>query len=103
GGGGGGGGRGGGGGGGGGGRRGGGAGVRGAVACSGGWVRVVLTHGAGAASRVSIGATVVGGMLAATVIGILLIPALFVFFVKMGEMLGGGRRKHPAAAFPPVA
>ncbi|MDQ2632353.1 MAG: efflux RND transporter permease subunit, partial [Pseudomonadota bacterium] len=68
-----------------------------------GSVPLVLTHGAGAASRVSIGATVVAGMLAATVVGILLIPALFVFFVRMGEMLGGGRRKHPAAAFPPVA
>ena len=68
-----------------------------------GSVPLVLTHGAGAASRVSIGATVVAGMLAATVIGILLIPALFVFFVRMGEMLGGARSKHPAAAVPPAA
>jgi multidrug efflux pump subunit AcrB len=68
-----------------------------------GSVPLVLTTGAGAASRVSIGATVVGGMLAATVIGILLIPALFVFFVRMGELLGGTRRKEPAAAKQPAA
>jgi multidrug efflux pump len=65
-----------------------------------GSVPLVLTTGAGAASRISIGATVVAGMLAATVIGILLIPALFVLFVRMGEMLGGTRRKEPAAAKP---
>jgi hydrophobe/amphiphile efflux-1 (HAE1) family protein len=68
-----------------------------------GSVPLVLTTGAGAASRISIGATVVAGMLAATVIGILLIPALFVFFVRMGEMLGGARRKEAAAAKQPAA
>ncbi len=68
-----------------------------------GSVPLVLTTGAGAASRVSIGATVVAGMLAATVIGILLIPALFVLFVRLGEMIGGTRRKEPAAATPPAA
>ena len=50
-----------------------------------GSVPLVLTTGAGAASRISIGATVVGGMVAATVIGILLIPGLFVLFVRFGE------------------
>ncbi len=68
-----------------------------------GSVPLVLTTGAGAASRVSIGATVVAGMLAATVVGILLIPALFVLFVRLGEMIGGTRRKEPAAATPPAA
>lgn len=68
-----------------------------------GSVPLVLTTGAGAASRVSIGATVVAGMLAATVIGILLIPALFVLFVRLGEMIGGTRRKEHAAATPPAA
>ncbi len=65
-----------------------------------GSVPLVLSSGAGAASRVSIGATVVGGMLAATMIGILLIPALFVFFVRMGEFLGGARRKEAAPPKP---
>jgi hydrophobe/amphiphile efflux-1 (HAE1) family protein len=67
-----------------------------------GSVPLVLSSGAGAASRISIGATVVAGMLAATVIGILLIPALFVFFVRMGEFLGGTRRKASAAAKQPA-
>ena len=64
-----------------------------------GSVPLVLTTGAGAASRISIGATVVGGMLAATVIGILLIPALFVLFERMGEglmKLFGGKGQDAA-------
>ena len=63
-----------------------------------GSVPLVLTTGAGAASRISIGATVVGGMLAATVIGILLIPALFVLFVRLGEgftKLFGSKARSP--------
>lgn len=67
-----------------------------------GAVPLVLTQGAGAASRISIGATVLGGMLAATVIGILLIPGLFVFFERMGEMFGGPDRKHAAAGKQPT-
>jgi multidrug efflux pump subunit AcrB len=68
-----------------------------------GSVPLVLTTGAGAASRVSIGATVVGGMLAATVVGILLIPTLFVLFEKMGEFFGKPSRKEPVAAKQPAA
>jgi len=67
-----------------------------------GAVPLVVTHGAGAASRISIGATVLGGMLAATVIGILLIPGLFVFFERMGEMFGGPDRKHAEAEKKPA-
>ena len=71
-----------------------------------GSVPLVLTTGAGAASRVSIGATVVGGMLAATVIGILLIPGLFVLFVRFGEgmmKIFGSKSGAPSAvpASPP--
>ena len=64
-----------------------------------GSVPLVLTTGAGAASRISIGATVVGGMLAATVIGILLIPGLFVLFVRLGEgftKIVGSKARSPA-------
>ncbi|MEW9804665.1 efflux RND transporter permease subunit [Mesorhizobium marinum] len=68
-----------------------------------GAVPLVVTSGAGAASRISIGATVVGGMLAATVIGILLIPSLFVLFEKMGELFGGAQRKEPASPEQPAA
>jgi len=38
---------------------------------------LVLASGAGAASRISIGLAVFGGMLAATLFGILMIPALY--------------------------
>ncbi len=54
-----------------------------------GLIPLVLATGAGAASRVSIGITVLGGMLAATVIGILLIPGLYVMFQWIGDRLGG--------------
>lgn len=52
-----------------------------------GSVPLVIASGAGAASRVSIGATVVGGMLAATVLGILIIPALYALFGGLGERM----------------
>jgi len=68
-----------------------------------GSVPLVLTTGAGAASRISIGATVVGGMVAATLIGILLIPGLFVLFVKLGNLFGGEKRKADAPAEQPSA
>jgi multidrug efflux pump len=68
-----------------------------------GSVPLVLTTGAGAASRISIGATVVGGMFAATVIGILLIPGLFVLFVRFGEgmMKIFGKKSGSAEAASP--
>jgi hydrophobe/amphiphile efflux-1 (HAE1) family protein len=68
-----------------------------------GAVPLVVTSGAGAASRISIGATVVGGMLAATAIGILLIPSLFVLFEKVGELFGGPSRKEADTAKQPAA
>ncbi len=46
---------------------------------------LVLATGAGAASRVSVGMTVFSGMLAATVIGVAIIPALYVMFQRMRE------------------
>jgi multidrug efflux pump subunit AcrB len=50
-----------------------------------GVVPLVVATGAGAASRRAIGVTVFGGMLAATVIGIILIPGLFVLFEGLSE------------------
>ena len=50
---------------------------------------LVLASGAGAASRHSIGTTVVGGMLAVTVLGVLLVPA---FFVAVESLAAWGRR-----------
>ncbi|MDQ6435886.1 multidrug efflux RND transporter permease subunit [Mesorhizobium sp. LHD-90] len=64
-----------------------------------GSVPLVIATGAGAASRVSLGATVVAGMLAATCIGILVIPGLYVLFGLIGERTGHlFRRKKPVEA-----
>ncbi|MGH7312398.1 MAG: efflux RND transporter permease subunit, partial [Candidatus Rokuibacteriota bacterium] len=59
---------------------------------------LVVATGAGAASRHSIGTTVVGGMLAVTVLGVLLVPAFYVAVERFAER----RRPEPAVA-PPVA
>jgi multidrug efflux pump len=62
-----------------------------------GVVPLVVATGAGAASRRDIGVTVFAGMLAATVIGIILIPGLFVLFERVSEWRFGRRRPqaHP--------
>ncbi|MFW5833826.1 MAG: efflux RND transporter permease subunit, partial [Pseudomonadota bacterium] len=44
---------------------------------------LVFATGAGAFSRISIGVTVLSGMLTATLVGILLVPALFAFFQNL--------------------
>jgi len=46
---------------------------------------LVLATGAGAAARVSVGVTVFGGMLFATVIGVTFVPFLFVLFQRLRE------------------
>lgn len=56
-----------------------------------GSVPLVIATGAGAASRVSIGSAVVGGMLAATAFGILLVPGLYALFARLGEPFGKRR------------
>jgi hydrophobic/amphiphilic exporter-1 (mainly G- bacteria), HAE1 family len=43
-----------------------------------------VAHGAGAAGRQMLGTTVVAGMLAATLLGIFVIPSLFVFMERLG-------------------
>jgi hydrophobe/amphiphile efflux-1 (HAE1) family protein len=53
---------------------------------------LVVATGAGAASRHSIGTTVVGGMLAITVLGVLLVPAFYVGVERLAEW-----RRPPAA------
>jgi multidrug efflux pump subunit AcrB len=53
---------------------------------------LVVATGAGAASRHSIGTTVVGGMLAVTVLGVLLVPA---FYVAVERLAQRGRRALP--------
>ncbi|HYG87638.1 MAG TPA: multidrug efflux RND transporter permease subunit [Azospirillum sp.] len=61
-----------------------------------GTVPLLVATGAGAASRRSIGTTVFGGMVAATVIGIVFVPILFVAFQHLTERL----RRRLAATRP---
>jgi HAE1 family hydrophobic/amphiphilic exporter-1 len=55
---------------------------------------LVIASGAGAASRHSIGVTVVGGMLAVTLLGVLLVPAFYVVVERLAEW----RRPQPSPA-----
>ena len=59
-----------------------------------GVVPLMRAAGAGAASRKVMGTTVFSGMLVATILGVLLVPALFV----MVERLTGGEKKAEARA-----
>ncbi|GAB5376922.1 MAG: multidrug efflux RND transporter permease subunit [Acuticoccus sp.] len=54
-----------------------------------GVVPLVVASGAGAASRVALGYTVLGGMAAATFVGIIFIPGLYVMFQWLGDKVGG--------------
>jgi multidrug efflux pump subunit AcrB len=58
---------------------------------------LVVASGAGAASRHSIGTTVVGGMLAVTVLGVLLVPAFYVSVERLAEW-----RRRPAPGASPA-
>ena len=52
---------------------------------------LVVAAGAGAASRRSLGTVVFGGMLAATVFGVFLIPVLYAFIQWISETMRGVR------------
>ena len=56
---------------------------------------LVFASGAGAASRHSMGTTVVGGMLAITLLGVLLVPAFYVAVERLAEW-------RPRRASPPL-
>ncbi|MCF3932663.1 multidrug efflux RND transporter permease subunit [Acuticoccus sp. M5D2P5] len=57
-----------------------------------GVVPLVIATGAGAASRVVLGLTVLGGMVAATVVGIVFIPGLYVMFQWLGDTVSRNKR-----------
>ena len=60
---------------------------------------LVASSGAGAASRISVGMTVFGGMLAATVFGVVFIPVLYVVFQSLREWVKArGAKPEPAKA-----
>jgi hydrophobe/amphiphile efflux-1 (HAE1) family protein len=65
-----------------------------------GLVPLILATGAASASRRAVGTPVFGGMLAASLIGIFLIPMLYVVFQAMRERVKAGfrRKERPVAA-----
>ena len=65
-----------------------------------GVIPLMLSSGAGAASRHSLGSTVFGGMLAATCFGIFFIPSLYMFFAGWIER---GRKRRASVAVAPQA
>jgi hydrophobe/amphiphile efflux-1 (HAE1) family protein len=67
-----------------------------------GLVPLVIAQGAGAASRQAVGSAVFGGMLAASIVGIFLIPGLYRLAQELRERGPAlvGRGKTPAVATP---
>ena len=59
---------------------------------------LVWATGAGSIARRSLGTTVFGGMIAATLIAIVLVPAFFVVTQSIREWIHGGRRHGKGAA-----
>jgi hydrophobe/amphiphile efflux-1 (HAE1) family protein len=62
-----------------------------------GVVPLMIASGAGAASKVSVGTAVFGGMIAATVLTTLAVPAFYVLIQGLAERFGGGPPPAPAA------
>jgi hydrophobic/amphiphilic exporter-1 (mainly G- bacteria), HAE1 family len=62
-----------------------------------GMVPLVLATGAGANSRISIGITVVSGMLASTCLAVLFVPAFFVIVQRFEERLAARKQEREAA------
>jgi HAE1 family hydrophobic/amphiphilic exporter-1 len=65
-----------------------------------GLVPLVIASGAGSISRRSVGTPVFGGMLAAALLGVFLIPMLYVVFQWLRERVSRGRATATAAAPP---
>jgi HAE1 family hydrophobic/amphiphilic exporter-1 len=64
-----------------------------------GVVPLIVASGAGAASQQAIGVAVFGGMLAATVVGVIIVPVLYVLLQSMREKLKGSKEDDtPKAA-----
>ncbi|MCB1311984.1 MAG: multidrug efflux RND transporter permease subunit [Sedimentitalea sp.] len=61
-----------------------------------GVVPLMIATGAGAASQRAIGVAVFGGMLAATVIGVILVPVLYVLMQQLRERLKGAAARRAA-------
>ena len=63
-----------------------------------GIIPLVIATGAGAGSRVSLGTAVMGGMLAATIVGTLLIPVMYFVVQGIREKVKGAPPAAQAAA-----
>jgi HAE1 family hydrophobic/amphiphilic exporter-1 len=63
-----------------------------------GVVPLLIASGAGAAARQSLGTTVLSGMLAATIVGTLLVPTFYVGIQDLVERLSGRKRGAVPAA-----
>ena len=63
---------------------------------------LVGATGAGGASRQSLGTTVFGGMLAATILGLVFTPVFYVSIERLREGRGRDARRAPAAAAQPA-
>ena len=57
-----------------------------------GVVPLLAANGAGAASQKAIGVAVFGGMLAATLVGVILVPVLYALMQSLREWLKGGKK-----------
>jgi multidrug efflux pump subunit AcrB len=70
-----------------------------------GVIPLMLASGAGAASRQSIGTTVFGGMLAATILGLVLVPVFYAVIESLREGApasgGAGARDNPTLGTVP--
>lgn len=66
-----------------------------------GLVPLVWAEGAAALSRQAVGTPVFGGMIAAALVGIFMIPMLYVTFQGMRETIKGWFRRKPRAPHPP--
>jgi HAE1 family hydrophobic/amphiphilic exporter-1/multidrug efflux pump len=67
-----------------------------------GVVPLYISHGAGSAARKSIGTSVFGGMLIATVVGLFFIPMLYVFVQNLAYRFGSKPKEVPALAGQPA-
>jgi hydrophobe/amphiphile efflux-1 (HAE1) family protein len=65
-----------------------------------GLIPLVFATGAGMLSRRGVGTAVFGGMIAASLVGIFLIPVLYVVFQRLRERLKGKPHAPPAAVQP---
>ncbi len=63
-----------------------------------GVVPLYIASGAGAASKQSVGTVVLGGMITATVLSVLLVPALYVIVQRWSEQMAGKTPAPPAPA-----